>query len=175
MEHVLLERKFDPAISVDDFMEMAREGVDCMPLYRVVWRESLMSADGNHLLCRFEAPDTEAVRMVARDTHPKAKIAWAGTVHDTGREGDATVVVERSFEAAVTLEELQAREDAAAWCMEQHQVTFLRTFFSLDRKRMICLYSAPDAESVRVAQKQAKMPVERVWACRRFSMADFAG
>jgi len=29
---------------------------------------------------------------------------------------------------------------------------------------MICLYHAPDAESVRLAQRQAGMPLERVWA-----------
>lgn len=139
MQHVLLERHFDPAISADDFRAMALEGIDCMPLYRVQWRESLLSADGSRLLCRFEAPDAEAVRMVARDSHPRAKVAWAGTVHDTGREGNATAVVERRFATPVALEDLQAREAAAAWCLEQYRVTYLRTFFSLDGSRMICM------------------------------------
>jgi hypothetical protein len=173
MQHILLERQFDPGISAEDFMAMARDGLDCMPLYRVRWRESLMSTDGSRLLCRFEAPDTEAVRRVAREAFSRARIAWAGTVHDTGREGAPAVVVERRFTTPVTLEALQAREDAAAWCLEQHQVTFLRTFFSQDRKRMICLYLAPDAESVRQAQRQADMPVERVWSCRGFTERDF--
>jgi hypothetical protein len=111
--------------------------------------------------------------MVAREQRAQNKIAWAGTVHEAGREGQANVVVERRFDQPVTVESVQAIEDAGAWCMELHQVTFLRTFFSTDCKRMICLYRAPDAESVRLAQRQAKMPVERVWSCRRFSMADF--
>ena len=59
----------------------------------------------------------------------------------------------------------QAIEDAGAWCLETHRVKFARTFFSLDRTRMICLYQAPDAEAVRMAQRQAGMPMERVWAC----------
>jgi hypothetical protein len=33
---------------------------------------------------------------------------------------------------------------------------------------MMCLYRAPDAESVRIAQREAGMPVERVRAIRQF-------
>ena len=76
------------------------------------------------------------------------------------------MLVERSWDQPVTLEEIQAVEDAGAWCLETHNVKFVRTFFALDRKRMLCLYQAPDAESVRLAQRQAEMPVDSVWACQ---------
>jgi hypothetical protein len=33
---------------------------------------------------------------------------------------------------------------------------------------MICLYHAPDAESVRIAQRAANMPVERIWTFSQF-------
>ena len=174
MLDIILERQFDPGLTPDEFRAMALEGAGCMPLYRVKWFESLLAGDGRRLICRFAAPDAEAVRKVSGEYKATNKLAWPGTVHDTGREDLANVVVERCFDAPVTVAELQAREDAAAWCLEQHQVTFLRTFFARDGKRMLCLYHAPDAESVRIAQQQAKMPVERVWSCRRFDMADFA-
>ena len=169
MEHVILEREFDPALSPDDFLAMAMDSADCLDTYRVSWCESFLAQEGNRLLCRFQSPDIESVRMVVRDTQARAKVAWSGTIHDTGRGAEANVVVARRFDAPVTVEELQAREDASAWCLEQHQVTFLRTFFSADRKRMICLYQAPDAESVRLAQRQAGMPVETVWPCRHYN------
>ena len=35
----------------------------------------------------------------------------------------------------------------------------------------MCLYSAPDAESVREAQREARMPVEGVWACQHYTPA----
>jgi hypothetical protein len=173
MVDVILERQFNPALSPDGFSAMATESASCLSLYRVEWQESLLANEGNRLVCCFKAPDTESVRMVAREQRAQNKIAWAGTVHETGREGQANVVVERRFDQPVTVESVQAIEDAGAWCMELHQVTFLRTFFSTDCTRMICLYQAPDAESVRLAQRQAKMPVERVWSCQRFSMANF--
>lgn len=173
MTPVILEREFTPALSPDDFVAMAMDSANCLPLYRVEWRESLLSDDGNRLLCRFEAPDTESVRMIARDARTRSRVAWVGTLHDTGRTDVANVVVERSFDTATTVESLQAIEDAGAWCMELHKVTFLRTFFSADRKRMICLYQAPDAESVRLAQGRAGMPLDRVWACQPFTPDSF--
>jgi hypothetical protein len=73
------------------------------------------------------------------------------------------VVVERTFAEPVVFEEIQALEDRGAWCLEMHRVRFLRTYFSADRRRMICVYEAPDAESVRLAQSKAKMPFDCVW------------
>jgi hypothetical protein len=169
VNHILLERRFEPCLTPQDFVQIALDAADCLPLYRVEWRESLLSADGSGLLCRFEAPDAESVRQVARDDRTVARVAWVASVHDTGREGAANVVVSRQFDQPTTVEAVQAIEEAGAWCLEQRQVTFLRTFFSADGKRMLCLYRAPDAESVREAQREAGMPVERVWACRNFT------
>jgi hypothetical protein len=73
------------------------------------------------------------------------------------------VVVQRIFEKPVAFEDIQTIEDRGAWCLELHNVRFVRTYFSADRRRMVCLYEAPDAESVRLAQRQAGMPFERVW------------
>jgi hypothetical protein len=80
----------------------------------------------------------------------------------------AIVIVERKFDEANSFNELQAQEDGFAWCAEQHQVTFIRSYFSKDRKRMICEYEAPDAEAVRRVQRTASMPFERVWTATVF-------
>lgn len=74
------------------------------------------------------------------------------------------VVVERSFDEPVEFAAIQALEDRGAWCLEEHRVRFVRTWFSKDRRRMVCLYEAPDAESVRIAQRKAGMPLDRVWS-----------
>jgi uncharacterized protein DUF4242 len=84
------------------------------------------------------------------------------------------VLVERHFASPVDFASIQALEDAGAWCLQAHQVTFLKTFFARDRKRMLCLYEAPDAESVRVAAGKAGVPFERAWACEKI-VGDAAG
>jgi hypothetical protein len=74
------------------------------------------------------------------------------------------VMVERSFSESVDVEALQAQEDAGLWCLEAHGVRFLRTYVSSDRTRLLCLYEAPDAESVRIAQRTIGMPFDRIWS-----------
>jgi hypothetical protein len=51
---------------------------------------------------------------------------------------------------------------------EQRRVKFIRSYFSKDRRRMICEYEAPDAEAVREVQRTASMPFERIWAAEVF-------
>jgi hypothetical protein len=172
MTDVFLQRSFDPPLSEDGFRDMSRDAESCFGLYRVEWQESFLSADGRRLICRLTAPDVESARGAFRKSGSPEVAPWAGTVHDAPSAAapsveEANVLVERSFEEPVTMEEIQAIEDAGAWCLDAHDVRFVRTFFSRDRKRMICLYRAPDAEAVRVAQRKAEMPVDDVWGFRR--------
>ena len=76
----------------------------------------------------------------------------------------AWVVVERSFDEPVQFDEIQSIRDRGAWCLELYGVRFVRSYFSADRLRMICLFEAHDADSVRDAQRMAGVPFERVWA-----------
>ena len=74
------------------------------------------------------------------------------------------IIVERKFDEPESFDEHQAQEDRFAWCLEQHEVQFIRSYFSKDRRTMICEYEAPDAETVRNVQRTASMPFERIWA-----------
>lgn len=169
MTDVFLEREFDPPLTAAMVMGMARASANCFGLHRVAWRASMLAAGGHNMLCHFAGPDAESVRTALRQSHALPGRLWTGTVHEAPGQrgvdpGYSNVAVTRRWSEPVTLDSVQAIEDAGAWCLEAHGVVFVRTFFSHDRKRMACLYRAPDAESVRLAQTQAGMPVERVWA-----------
>lgn len=171
MTDVFVQRSFDPPLTDESFEVLARNGASCFDLYRVQWRQSLLSSDGRRLFCWFSAPDAESTRLALRKAGSHDAAPWAGTVHDSPASDAppahaANVVVERSFESPVTLEEIQAIEDTGAACLQARNVEFVRTFFSRDRKRMICLYRAPDAEAVREAQRKAGMPLDAVWSFR---------
>lgn len=84
----------------------------------------------------------------------------------------ARVIVERRFEDPESFDDLQAQEDRFAWCLEQHRVKFIRSYFSNDRRRMVCEYEAPDAEAVREVQRTAAMPFERIWTAEVFDWGD---
>jgi hypothetical protein len=82
------------------------------------------------------------------------------------------VIVERKFDAPQSFDDLQAQEDRFAWCLEQRRIKFIRSYFSKDRRRMICEYEAPDADSVREVQRTASMPYERIWTAEVFDWED---
>lgn len=174
MSDLFLERSFDPGLSATDVVSMARESGWCFEIFKVDWHGSMLSADGHSMLCWFSASDAESVRQALRRAGANCERLWSGTVHEAPEQDDANVLVERRFDAPVTLEEIQAREDKNQWCLDTHNVKFVRTFFANDRKRMICLYTGPDAEAVRSAQHQAGMPVDRVWAFERIGIEDLA-
>ena len=170
MTDVLLERTFDPPIDPQAVLNMAVDAVECFELRRVDWFGSLLATDGGRMVCWFRGPDAESARGALRESGADVSVLWPATVHDAPRPpasepGDVYVMVGRRFDTPVTVDEIQAIEDAGAWCLETRGVQFVRTFFSRERKRMLCLYRAPDVEAVRQAQRPAGLPVESVWAC----------
>lgn len=169
MVDVFVERLFDPPLTPEGVVAMAGASRCSFELHHVDWRESMLATDGRRMLCHFQAPDAESVRIAFRRAGLAVGRIWPGTLHLAAEPLEANVLVERRFDTPVQLAAIQALEDAGAWCLETHRVRFVRTFFSCDRTRMICLYRAPDVESVRRAQIQAQMPLERVWGFRRFS------
>jgi len=169
MADVFMERCFDPPVTLTGLMEQFTSAINCFEIHRIGWQMSLLSTDGQRSVCRFSCPDEESLRIAVRQAGAKADSIWSGTVHLAPNvppvvQQTENIIVTRRFEEPVTLESVQAIEDAGAWCLDAHRVKFMRTFFSRDRKRMICLYRAPDAESVRLAQRQAGMPVDQVWS-----------
>lgn len=80
--------------------------------------------------------------------------------------GMVGVVVERRFDPPLTEHELDDLQQSAQRCMALHRVRWEETFLASDGSRMFCRFSAPDAESVRMALRQAMVPVDAVWSYR---------
>jgi hypothetical protein len=180
MDLVMLERLVDPPIRLDDVPAMEQQAGWCMQQYRVRHVTSLLAHDGRRLTCSFLAPDAEALRSMLRLLAVPFAGVWPASVHAPAdfdaaapldAAGQGLVVVERSFAEPVEFATLQDLENEGAWCLAQHRVRFLRSYFARDRRRMICLYAAPDAESVRSAQRQAGMPFETIWAALSYDTA----
>jgi hypothetical protein len=195
MEHVVIERVFDRPVGPGEVETLEERAAPCFQMHRVRHLRTYLSPEGQRMVCLFEAPDAESVRIANREIGIPVARAWTASVHVPGppstssesaqmeeaggargeaeptagskaasREHEmAYIVVERDFDEPVDFREIQAIEDRGAWCLKMYRVSFLRTYFSADRRRMICVYQAPDAEHVRLAQRRAGMPFERVW------------
>ena len=174
MIDVFVERHWDTPLTAAEMKRAFKAAMDCcFALHRVGWQASYVSEDARDVFCHFSAPDAESVRIALQQSGSPRGLVWTCTVHDppagVGEEGAiANVLVSRRFPEPVDIDALRGLADASAGCLELHRVRRSRTFLSADRRRAVCLYAAPDAESVRISQRQANMPVERVLAFRHF-------
>jgi hypothetical protein len=173
MTNVLVERHMDEPLSELELFRMSEAGQSCLELHRVRWDRSLLSADARELICHFDAADLESVRMVLRAQSTLRAEVWPCTLRDApGLDQEqlarANVFASWRFNEPIALEELDSIDASAAVCLRNHRVRLLRTFIANDRRRVICLCLAADAESVRLALRDAKRPVERIWPLRQF-------
>jgi len=173
MTDVLVERHMDEPLTDAEFLRMAQAAGGCLDLHRVEWNRSLLAADARHLVCHFTAVDLESVRRVVRAQSSGPAEVSACTLRDApGLDSSAlaraNVLVSWRFSEPSALENLESMDASAAVCLRNHRVRFLRTFVASDRRRVICLCQAADAESVRLALRDAPRPVERIWAFRQF-------
>ncbi len=58
------------------------------------------------------------------------------------------IVIEREFPEALTDDDVHRLYDDAQ-CVDLYRVQGVRSYLSPDRRRMVCVVRAPDAESVR--------------------------
>ena len=167
MTHLILERVFEPPLTLADVHERAQTSGWCFDLHRVGWHESFLGNGGRTLVCSFDAPDAESARIALRTSGADTRRLWTASVHEPSPAATPNVLVERSFAEPIKFERAHALEEAKGWCLEQHRVRWVRSYVASDGRRTLCLYQAPDAESVRLAQHEAGLPVDAVWSFER--------
>jgi hypothetical protein len=73
------------------------------------------------------------------------------------------IIVERSFDPPITQGDMDAVSQRVGSCLDLYGVQWVGSHVSTDRRRMVCVYEAADAQSVRDVQNAAQAPFERVW------------
>ena len=180
MAHVIVEARYLEPTTPEAVLEDDQRKRFCFDLYRSHPVNHYLALDGTRICCVFRAVDAESVRRALAETgEPPPERVWTasleGTYDDTDSLATAAaaatgslVLVERSFAEPVAFAAVQALEDRGSWCLDQHHVRFLGSFFAKDRRRMICLYTAPDAETVRLTNRRLELPFDRAWSARLF-------
>ncbi len=85
----------------------------------------------------------------------------------------ASIIVEYTFEEPMSDEALSAMSKRLDDCLEIRNGAWVRSSLSADRKRMICEFEAPDAESVREALRSARQTFDRVWPAQVFAVENY--
>jgi hypothetical protein len=82
------------------------------------------------------------------------------------------VIVEYAFDPPVTEEECDRMAEQLEPCIEARDVRWVQSFLALDRRSRICVFEAPDAETVRAAYRSAKVGFVRAWAAEAITEDD---
>lgn len=166
---VVVERSFDEATAFADVQRAEQAVAWCLEQHDVHFRRSYLSLDGRSMVCLYDAPDAESIRTTQRKGGlPFARI-WAAT-ELPGPSGEtetppglSTVIVERDLPEGMTLDFVRAMMASPGSCFELHRAVLLTSHLSHDTRRMVCAFSAPDAEAVRRASTVAGHPFTRAW------------
>ena len=165
MSIVLVERSFPQPVAFED---VRGRGASCLEAHRARFLVSYFSRDRRRMICLYAAPDADSVRLVQEKAGVPFETAWTSRVVEHGAEvpdGDA-IVVERTLPQPVDETAIRAAAARGAWCLEQRGCRSVRTYVSGDGRRVVCVYTGPDAESVRQAQKQVGLPFDVAWLAR---------
>ena len=82
---------------------------------------------------------------------------------DEPMEGLAPIVVERLFPEPVTQEFFANALRKKGWCLDLYRAEYVEGYLGADGLRAVCVFRAPDAESVRLANNEAGVPYTKVW------------
>jgi hypothetical protein len=83
------------------------------------------------------------------------------------------VIMEQTFETPITDEQMSKISKRMDECLELRNGAWARSYVARDRKRMVCEFFAPDAESVREALRSGAIPFDRVWSSEVFVAEDY--
>ena len=172
MTHVLVERSFATPVAFADIQALEDAGAWCLQEHQVTFSKTLFSTDRQRMLCFYTAPDAESVRRAQEQARVPFDVAWAcqridpfaGELQSRAAESSVHVAVERRFPTPIEPEDVVRFARDGAWCLEMHRLDYVESYLSLDGLRLVCLFKAPDAESVRLANRTIGLPVEHLWA-----------
>lgn len=81
----------------------------------------------------------------------------------------AKVIVEQSFESPIDEAEYDRMARRLDPCLEIQGARWQRSYFALDRTRVVCEFEASDAETVRMSYRSAGLAFVRVWTAEVFA------
>ncbi|MGF1468420.1 MAG: NAD(P)-binding domain-containing protein [Sandaracinaceae bacterium] len=142
----------------------------CLELYRAEWLRAFVSADGERMLCWFDAPDAETVRLLLRQMGSTSGVAWPVDVRGGSPEpssvGRELVAVQLRPEP--TAAEVQA---AARAGLESAGLTVAVGFGSRGGMGPTCLVAGAGEADVEAALRSASITPAALWRCTELDPA----
>jgi hypothetical protein len=81
----------------------------------------------------------------------------------------AKVVVEVNWPEPVTEQQIVDKDSHLMRCVGERGGTWISSLVSNDRKRTICVFDAPDAESMRDAYRRGGIHDANIWTAEQYA------
>lgn len=167
MTTFVVEQTFEEPVGPDP-LGAAESKAWCMTQYRVRPLTTYVSRDGRTTVGIYEAPDAESLRITRRNTGTVATSqTWpAHVLAPPGGDSQPAahlVLLERPMPQTYAPEQLQALIQAKAFCFELYRARWITSYLAQDGSRMLCIFDAPDVDSVRSVNRQLGLPFERAF------------
>ena len=78
----------------------------------------------------------------------------------------AVIMVEERFSPALDLSQGSPVAEKISPCLGPYEMTWLSSYIAADGTRCVCVYEAPDAETVRRAYRTAGLEFLAVWSAQ---------
>ena len=76
----VVERTFATPPTDDDLAAVSQRQHNCLDIYGVTWKRSVLSEDRRRGICEYEALDAESVRRVQFESEAEFDRIWVGHV-----------------------------------------------------------------------------------------------
>lgn len=76
----VVERTFTTPPTDDELAAVSRRQHNCLDIYGVIWRRTVLSEDRRRGFCEYEAIDAESVRRVQFESEAQFDRVWVGHV-----------------------------------------------------------------------------------------------
>jgi len=80
MPNIIVERNFDPPLTMEELQDMDERIKRCLNIYKVRWIRSFLATDRRRMICEYEAADTASVRNLQREADARFDHVWPGDV-----------------------------------------------------------------------------------------------
>jgi Protein of unknown function (DUF4242) len=171
MSLIIVETITEQPLTTEVLNDAHERVMPCLEARNVVWRYSLLSADRQRMICTFDAPDAGSVRDAYRKGDAFFSRIWAGELiqpEQMPSQPDLTLLkVVEGTSPSLNPDDWNEAKSKTLRCYTDRGIEWVCSYLSLDRTRLICEVYAPDAESIREAQRRLEIPFDRVWSAER--------
>lgn len=164
---IVVERSFQEPLDLAALQAQEDAQQQCLDTHRVRFVGTYVAGHQRNMVCVYDAPDAEAVRVTQdRAGLPYDRI-WAATSvfgHPIQENPHGEiVVVPRSWPRALTPADVRHMLKVGADCLERARITLVASILAHAGRRQFCVYAARDTDSVRRANDEGGAPYEDAW------------